>query len=120
MKSAQWKKKIISACEGVGTYKKEFDTVIDTLSSVLESRDKVYEQFITSGGNAVINYTNKGGRTNLVKNPLMTSWLDLNAQALTYWRDLGLTPSGLKKITGENIKPNEKKSSLAEILKELK
>lgn len=45
-------------------------------------------------------YTNKAGATNLTKNPLLVLWDDLNKSALAYWRELGLTPSSYKKITG--------------------
>jgi hypothetical protein len=44
--------------------------------------------------------------------------MDLNAQALTYWRDLGLTPSGLKKLDDQALKA-KKRSSLAEALREI-
>lgn len=101
MKSSGWKKKIKEACIGVGTYRKEFEPIINTLADILENRDRVYEQFLSSGGNAVIKHTNKGGRTNLVKNPLLVSWAELNTQALTFWRDLGLTPSGYRKLSDE-------------------
>lgn len=101
MKASQWKKKIKTACLNVGTYKKEFDAVIQTLADILENRDKTYDQFISSGGNAVITHTNKAGRTNFVKNPLMVAWMEMNIQRLSYWRDLGLTPSGLKKLSDD-------------------
>ena len=29
--------------------------------------------------------------------------MDLNAQALAYWRDLGLTPAGLKKLNADAL-----------------
>ena len=43
---------------------------------------------------------------------------DLNRTALTYWRDLGLTPKGLKAIDEKAMKP-QKKDALAEVLKSL-
>ena len=118
MKAKEWKNKIKSACENVGTYREDFDATISTLADILETRDNAYSDFINSGANATIEFTNTKGETNLVKNPKLTIVMDLNTQALSYWRDLGLTPSGLKKM-GESIKV-EKKSSLTEILKELK
>ena len=48
----------------------------------------------------------------------MKQWMDLNSQALTYWRDLGLTPAGLKKITDENMK-EQKGNTLESILSKL-
>jgi hypothetical protein len=45
-------------------------------------------------------------------------WTDLNTQALAYWRELGLTPSAYKKMTG-GTKAEEKGSALVEALKAL-
>lgn len=118
MKKATWKKRIKAACIEADTYQPYFDTIIDTLADIMERRDVVFTQFIETGGNAVIKHTNKGGATNLVKNPLIIMWDDLNKSALAYWRDLGLTPSGLKKITG-NAPEKEKKSALAQALTSL-
>jgi phage terminase small subunit len=53
------------------------------------------------------------------RNPLLRVWMDLNAQALAYWRDLGLTPSALRRITGESGKAKEADSPLTAALKEL-
>ena len=92
--------------------------VIETLASTLEQRDKTYSEFIESGGKAALPYTNKNGSTNLSKNPLLVLWDDLNKSALVYWRDLGLTPSGLKKIDDGALQ-KKKISALAEVLKDL-
>lgn len=117
MDAKKWKSKVKKACENIGTYSSEFDPVIRTLANLMESRDRVYEQFISSGGNPVISYTNKGGATNLVKNPLMVSWLDIDAMALTYWRELGLTPQGYKKLSDKGkVVSTSKKPSLLDAL----
>ena len=117
MTAAQWKRKIKKATVDAGTYRNIFDAVIDTLSDVLEQRDSAKEQFLKSGGNMVISYTNKGGATNPSKNPFMLAWDDLNSTALSYWRELGLTPAALRKMTGTTAPAEEKKSGLAEALK---
>lgn len=71
----------------------------------MEIRDKTLEQFYTIGkGNAVVNHTNKGGATNLAKNPFLVMVNDLDTKALAYWRDLGLTPAGLKKLNADVVK----------------
>ena len=118
MTAKEWRKRIISSAEAAGTYRPIFDDVVDTLAATLEKRDKTEEQFLKTGGNAVISHTNKGGATNLVKNPLLVVIGELNTQALAYWRDLGLTPSGLKKIN-EQAMQKKKSSALAEVLKEI-
>ena len=63
--------------------------------------------------------SNKAGATNLTKNPLLVLWDELNKTALAYWRELGLTPSSYKKITGEGARKEEKKKGLAAALAEI-
>jgi hypothetical protein len=41
---------------------------------------------------------------------------DLNRDALAYWRDLGLTPAGLKRVNEQALKA-AKRSALSEALK---
>ena len=117
MTAAKWKTKIKRAAVKAGTFKDYFQPVIETLADVLEQRDNAMEQFIASGGCAVIKYTNKANATNPSKNPFLLVWNDLNTTALAYWRELGLTPSSFRKITGSTAPAEEKKSGLAEALK---
>lgn len=103
MDRANWQKKIIESCENVGTYKASYGAMIETLAAVLEQRDAVMEQYEAEGSEAIVEHTNKAGATNKVKNPLLILIMDLNTQALSYWRDLGLTPAGLKKINADAL-----------------
>lgn len=103
MKKQKWKEAIEQAAQEAGTYKPHFDAVIDTLASILEKRDDAEEQYQATGGKPVVSHTNKGGNTNIVKNPALVVYMDLNTQALAYWRDLGLTPSGLKKLNADAL-----------------
>lgn len=114
----QWRQSIKDACTAAGTYQPFFDSVIDTLAGILEMRDDAREKFEASGGDTVIKHTNKGGATNTVKNPMLVLVMELNTQALAFWRDLGLTPSGLKKVNEQAMK-GKKRSALADALKEL-
>lgn len=118
MDRAGWKKEIKAACEAVGTYKPPFDHVIDTLAGILEARDDAQEQFEKSGGHTVVKHVNKGGNPNIVKNPALVVIDDLNKTALQYWRDLGLTPAGLRRIDEKAMKP-QRASTLAEAMKAL-
>lgn len=118
MTQRAWKSKIKKACEEAGTYRPYFDHVIATLADILSKRDKAQEQFEKSGGNAIIKHTNKSGATNLEQNPALRMINDLNRDALQYWRDLGLTPAGLKKIN-EKAMQKQKASALSEALKAL-
>ena len=95
-----------------------YTPAVETLADVLEQRDKTKAEFDKSGGKAVVEHTNKGGSTNMTKNPLLVLWDDLNKTALAYWRELGLTPSSYRKMTGDTPK-KERVSSLAAALKEI-
>lgn len=118
MRKNAWKKKIIEQCSAVGTYRDAFLPVIDTLACTLELRDGVYEKFVACGSLPAVSYTNKAGAKNVVKNPLLVQLDELNKSALAYWRDLGLTPAGLKKIDEKAMQP-KKKTGMEKVLMEL-
>ena len=118
MTAKQWKNLIRRQLSALGQTEKAYDSVISTLADILEQRDAVYQEYIDEGCEPVREYTNKGGATNLTKNPLLILWDDLNKTALAYWRELGMTPSSYKKITGDAPK-KEKGNGLAEALKSL-
>ena len=117
MDKAKWAKKIKKACEEAGTYRPFFSSVIDTLAALMEMKDNAQEKFEESGGQTVISHTNKGGATNIVKNPALAIILECNTQALAYWRDLGLTPAGYKRLNAEVVK--EEKGSLEALLEKI-
>ena len=119
MKQKQWKTKIKKACTAAGTYRPFFDAVIDTLAGILERRDQALEAFEENGGNVIIEHTNKGGSTNLEQNPALRLANGLNRDALAYWRDLGLTPAGLKKLNDGAMKVDDQKRSFGDILSEI-
>lgn len=104
MKKGEWLAKIENACKEAGTYRPFFDSVIDTLAGIMETRDRAQEDFDASGGTVTIEHTNNGGTTNTVKNPALVVLMDCNTQALAYWRDLGLTPAGYKKLNADVVK----------------
>ena len=119
MDKEQWLEKIKSASNAAGTYQPFFDAVIDTLASILERRDEAEELFVKSGKNILVKHTNKGGATNIEQNPALRLINDLNRDALAYWRDLGLTPAGLKRLNETALKQEKKVSALAEAIKAL-
>ena len=110
MKKKTWKSRIKTACTQAGTYRPFFDNVIDELAGILERRDTALDEFKKTGGHAIVKHTNKNGSTNLEQNPALRLVNDLNRDALGYWRDLGLTPAGLKRLNENLLKPEEKKS----------
>ena len=119
MNKAEWREKITNSCKNAGTYREYFDSVIDTVSSTLEPRDDALKKYYASGANAVVTYTNTGGKKNFVKNPALVVVDDLNKTALAYWRDLGLTPAGLKRINETALKGDPNKPTLSSALKDL-
>ena len=121
MKKKAWKSRIKKSCIAAGTYKPYFDHVIDTLAGILEKRDQAWDEYGESGDGLVVEQTNKSGHTNKIKNPLICLWDDLNKTALTYWKELGLTPSQMKKLDEECFTEKEKKegNSLTRMLEQI-
>lgn len=117
-KKRTWVRKIRKACQEAGTYRPFFDITIATLADIMEMRDDAMEQYLASGAKPVVVHTNKAKERNLVKNPALIAVDDLNKTALAYWRDLGLTPAGLKRISEDAMKV-QKTSALAEALRDL-
>ena len=118
MTAKQWKNKIAASLKQIKVDPKQYQAVIETLANILEQRDSCLARYVEDGAEPVVEYTNKGGATNFVANPALQVVRGLEADALAYWRDLGLTPAGLRRINEENLK-ERKTSALAEALKAL-
>lgn len=116
MEREEWKELIKRKCQEAGTYRPVYDLVIGQLAGIMSVKDAAEEDYEATGNSPVISYTNKGGYTNLKKNPALAVINECNQQALAYWRDLGLTPSGYRKLTGESIE--EKKGGTLEAMLE--
>lgn len=101
MTKAEWKESITTACKDAGTYQPNFEAIVDTLSDILEQRDKIYEQYVKEGEEAVVIHKSDRGAENRKINPLLTAWDNLNKTALSFWKELGGTPAGLKKLNLE-------------------
>lgn len=110
MKRKEWRQIILDACVKAGTYRDFFEPVIDTLSGIMELRDGAQAKFEEYGGETTVTHTNRGGSPNTVKNPALVVLMDCNAQALAYWRDLGLTPAGYKRLNATVVEKEEKGS----------
>jgi len=116
MKKKDWKKKIEDSCKGANVYKEYFDGAIDTLAQILETRDQIHQQYIDEGANpTIIVTTDRSGKENIHKNPLISMETELNSQALKYWSELGLTAAGFKKL---NVKEDDG-GSLEELLSKI-
>lgn len=111
----EWIESIRNDCETAGTYRLQFENVIRTLAEIMVKRDEVMAAY---DGEPIVMHTNSHCKTNRAKNPALMLWADLNAQALQYWKELGLTPMSFKKMGVASIE-EEKGSALVEALKAL-
>ena len=116
MTKLKWVKRITESCKAAGTYREYFDDVIATLADILARRDMAQQLFKKSGGNILVMHTNKAGVTNFEQNPALRMINDLNRDALSYWRDLGLTPAGLKRINEAAMAAHEEVDPLAAMM----
>lgn len=113
-----WTRAIKRECKTNGTYQKTDDNIIRILAEIMVKRTLAEREFLQAGGHTVITHTNKAGATNVCRNPILTTWMDLTTAALPYWRELGLSPSARKRITGEST-PKTSANALVKALKEL-
>ena len=116
MTAAKWRAKIKQQCEEMKTFQTSFNSAIDTLAKVLEQRDAALDQFKREGSILIIEKVSDRGAVNAGINPLVRLIDTLNNTALAYWRELGLTPSSFRKMTGTTAPAEEKKSGLAAAL----
>ena len=98
MTKDEWIETIKNACIDADTYESRLDSVIDTLAQILEDRDSAREQYIADGSRPTVIHINRAGEANVCKNPMLTIQMELNTQALAYWRDLGLTVKAYKSL----------------------
>lgn len=113
-----YKRDIIRKMKAVGTYNKSFEHSIDVLAKTLVDYKKAVELHEKTGGNLLVKHTNKNGSTNLAKHPLYLAIEKLRDDILAYSRELGLTPSGLKRIKDE-VGESKQQSPLEKILSEM-
>lgn len=114
MEKQGWKQRIEQACREAGTYESHFEDVIETLAGILENRDRAQNQYESMNSNPVVMHTNKSGAVNMVKNPALVIINEMNAQALQFWRELGLTPKGFQAMQKSGFKKPE--TSFEELL----
>lgn len=109
-------KTIIDCMKTIGTYDNAFVLTIGILDGLLSDYYDARNQWEAEGRLLVIEYTNKNGQTNTVKNPLYQSMEKLRMDILTYLRELGITPSGLKKLKQNSFGDENKVSKVEEML----
>lgn len=115
MEIRNWKAKLKKACIENSTYEDSFDSSLQILAEILARRDSVKEAYEEFGGKAYV--TNDDG--DLVRNPALATLNDCEKTALPYFRDLGLTPAGLKKIDSDKTQKIVKKDAFDELVDEI-
>ena len=81
-----------------GLYREEFERVIWRLAELYVRMQRTRAEFEKSGGQPIIQSTNKAGAKYWAKNPLLQELDFVQRTALDLERELGLTPAALKKI----------------------
>lgn len=116
MDKSEWEKRITEKCKAARTYRPFFDVIISELAKILELRDAAQEQYDSDGGNPIQSYKNSNGILSTRKHPALSIINECNQQALAYWRDLGLTPAGYKKLnSGDSEHDNTFEDMLAKV-----
>lgn len=89
--------------QAVGTYKPEFDVVIQRYADMRIQFDVFTEQWFDEGCVITEAYTNKGGATNERKTSLYSILEKLRGELTNLESLFGLTPKGLKEIKKKGL-----------------
>ena len=81
--------------KGVGSYKKEYDQIIDIYAGMMHEYLLFESEFEESEYKITEEYTNKAGATNQRKVPLLTAMESLRKDIITYSDRLKLNPKSL-------------------------
>lgn len=103
MNKAEWLRKIKKAVKAAGTFRPYFTASMEALAGILERRDQAIETYERDGIGPTYVTTNTQGETVIKQNPQLKMINELNRDALSYWRDLGLTPAGLRRINEDAV-----------------
>ncbi len=120
-KSGNWerhRRRTVERMKVLGTYRPQFGAAIDRVADLYVQLDELDKLWNADRRELVVEHTNKAGATNLAKHPLLDIRDGVYSQLLAHERELGLTPSALKKINDGGVQP-EKKSNLEAALEKL-
>lgn len=112
------KRTIIDRMQKLGVYRPQYMAAINRTAELYVELDRLMERYEESGYEAIVEHTNKAGATNQVKNPIRCAIDDAYSQLLAHERELGLTPSAMKKL-GESTGKTVKESPLEAALRRL-
>ena len=108
MTKAAIKRRTISSMKSLGTYRKEYDTIIDMYAALVEEYTNLLQQFVDDG----CQYKVSTGAEGVKKSPTVASLESLRKDILQYSDRLCLNPKALK----NDAPKTKKKSALAQVL----
>ena len=95
--------KIREACQGVETYREEFEPLIYRLADLYVRLEEVRKAWRKDGSQFYVTQVNKGGSEYYVKHPLLKEMDDTAEMVLELEKELGLTPQAIRKINESAI-----------------
>lgn len=117
--SNEIKKIIEDYMKEMGIYDPSFIISISILAKLFSDYALIRKDWEEEGCPLTQEHTNKMGKTNTVKDPLYQAMEKLRMDILTYLKELGLTPNGLKKIKQNSFETVEKSSKIDKLLEVL-
>jgi phage terminase small subunit len=104
---------IIENMIALGIYKPEFNVTISIYAGLVEQYQALEKEFKKTKFNVV---EKTGYSDNAKKAPIVATLENLRKDILSYSNALGLTPSGLRRISEEMTKPKKPQSKLESAL----
>lgn len=104
----------VSMMKKLGVYKQEFDPIIAIYAKLSSEYETIGKEFMDTCYK-YDEFTDNGASK---KAPIMTTLESYRKDILAYATQLGLTPSGLKKINDGSMLPPRKKSPLESFMSE--
>lgn len=101
--------------EELGTYKEQFENIIDVYAGLLHQYQNFEAQFEESGYSIEEEYTNKAGATNMRKTPLYTAMESLRKDIATYSDRLCLNPKSIESVNIEIKTPSRLEMALEKL-----
>ena len=104
------KSKVVKQMKDLGTYRKEFEMIIDIFAGMLYQYQKLAQDYADMGYPVTDTYVNKAGAENERKVPILTAMEILRKDILSYSNQLMMNPKSLGEVV-------EQDSVLTEVLK---
>ena len=106
------KAKVVKQMKDLGTYRKEFEMIIDIFAGMLFQYQKLAQDYADMGYPVTDVYVNKAGAENERKVPILTAMEILRKDILSYSNQLMLNPKSLGEVVEQ-----DKGSPLTEVMK---